>query len=144
MKENLVPITEEDFTKHLSDIFGQTMTVQEFKESIVEDYCIVKDGELYFDDVEQANQAANSIQEWMHKNNAEFVDDQENGIFLQLRDIKVHPNFKAVTFELFSFSENDMRKQLTALLDFCKTQEGFNKFDAPILVTVPSVKWSRD
>lgn len=132
----------------LAGMFSNTMTKEEFEAAIVKDYCVVNSGELYFDEPEQAKQAKELINDWIQettKNELEQMQANSNYVYCgaSLQDIQYHEKFSAVTFQVFSETEEHIRHKLNLFLEFCKTLPGFKKFDAPILQTIEPVTWER-
>ena len=143
--DNTVPLDADTAAARLANIFDHTMTKEEFEAAIIHDYCAVQSGELYFDTSEQAKTSVEHIESWadtLAESALTSQTDKENQL-MQIQNVQYHERFKAVTFVAFSETESAIREQLLAFLEFCKTLDGFNKFDAPILQTIKPIVWNR-
>ena len=145
IEQQYIEISEEEAGNRMGDMFTSIMTQKDFDESVIQTYCVVQNGEIYFEETDQALQAKDAIEEWSREFNVNALDQnlEEPVPVIQLDDVNFFEPLKAVTFQMFSETEKGIRQQLSIFLDFCKTLPGIKKFDAPILQTIDPVTWER-
>ena len=143
-QDSLIELSAETCGDMISSLFENTMTQQDFEASIVKDYCVVQCGELRFNSNENLAETKIKIEDWVSENNANFMPLDSNDLFLSIDLIEVHPRINAITFQMFSETEENLRNQLEKFLSFCKELDGIKKIEVEILKTVTPVLWTNE